>query len=205
MRLQPEQFIREAAEGAFSQTYSPLEIILSDDCSQDKTSDILKEMAAEYVGPHKIVLNRNECNIGIGEHVNTILGISSGELIVLAAGDDISTPRRVTTLFDYWKENEKPSAIQSDYQKVDDKGGIVEKHHNVGKPGVLRKYLVTSSDVSMPFYRASGILIKGCSSCYAREVFEKFGPLKDVSTEDNILSFRAALMGGIFAFFAKKG
>jgi len=27
-----EQYIREAVEGAFAQTYSPLEIILSDDC-----------------------------------------------------------------------------------------------------------------------------------------------------------------------------
>jgi len=28
-----ERFISEALEGAFAQTYSPLEIILSDDCS----------------------------------------------------------------------------------------------------------------------------------------------------------------------------
>ena len=31
-----EQYIREAVEGAFSQTYEPLEIILSDDCSSDR-------------------------------------------------------------------------------------------------------------------------------------------------------------------------
>jgi len=32
-----EQYIREAVEGAFAQTYEPLEIILSDDCSSDRT------------------------------------------------------------------------------------------------------------------------------------------------------------------------
>jgi hypothetical protein len=32
-----EKYIREAVEGAFSQTYEPLEIILSDDCSTDRT------------------------------------------------------------------------------------------------------------------------------------------------------------------------
>ena len=32
-----ERFIREAIEGAFAQTYQPLEIILSDDCSSDRT------------------------------------------------------------------------------------------------------------------------------------------------------------------------
>ena len=30
-----EKYIREAVEGAFAQTYAPLEIILSDDCSTD--------------------------------------------------------------------------------------------------------------------------------------------------------------------------
>lgn len=42
-----ERFIREAVEGAFSQTYSPLEIILSDDCSSDRTFEIIKDVAAE--------------------------------------------------------------------------------------------------------------------------------------------------------------
>mgnify|MGYP005853322247 CR=1 FL=1 len=32
-----EQYIREAVEGAFSQTYEPLEMILSEDCSNDRT------------------------------------------------------------------------------------------------------------------------------------------------------------------------
>jgi glycosyltransferase involved in cell wall biosynthesis len=41
-------------EGAFSQTYSPLEIILSDDCSSDRTFEIMEEMAREYQGPHLV-------------------------------------------------------------------------------------------------------------------------------------------------------
>jgi glycosyltransferase involved in cell wall biosynthesis len=45
-----ERYIREAVEGAFSQTYSPLEIILSDDCSSDSTFEIIREMAGAYVG-----------------------------------------------------------------------------------------------------------------------------------------------------------
>ena len=43
-----EKYIREAVEGAFSQTYEPLEIILSDDCSSGGTFEIMQEIAAEY-------------------------------------------------------------------------------------------------------------------------------------------------------------
>ena len=41
-----ESIIRKAVEGAFAQTYIPLEIVLSDDCSTDRTFDIMREMAA---------------------------------------------------------------------------------------------------------------------------------------------------------------
>ena len=47
-----EAFIREAVEGAFSQTYSPLEIIISDDCSKDQTYEIVKQMADAYRKGH---------------------------------------------------------------------------------------------------------------------------------------------------------
>ena len=40
-----EQFVREAVEAALAQTYSPLEIILSDDCSDDRSFEIMQEMA----------------------------------------------------------------------------------------------------------------------------------------------------------------
>ena len=77
-----ELFIREAVEGAFAQTYSPLEIILSDDCSSDGTFEIMEDMAASYKGPHKIILNRNTVNRGTGDHVNHVMKLAEGDLIV---------------------------------------------------------------------------------------------------------------------------
>src|ERR1017187_4006697 len=100
-----EQFIREAVEGALAQTYSPLEIILSDDCSPDRTFEIMQEMAAAYRGPHKIILNRNPKNLGIGAHVNRGMELAKGEWIVVAAGDDISLPERTARLAEKWKSS----------------------------------------------------------------------------------------------------
>ena len=37
-----EDFVEDAVKGALSQTYENLEIILSDDCSTDKTFDEIK-------------------------------------------------------------------------------------------------------------------------------------------------------------------
>src|SRR4051812_14455329 len=59
-----ERYIREAVAGALAQTYQPLKIVISDDCSTDRTFEIVREMASAYTGPHKIVLRRNPKNLG---------------------------------------------------------------------------------------------------------------------------------------------
>src|SRR5690554_7860762 len=79
-----EEYIREAVEGAFSQTYEPLEIILSDDCSTDRTFEIMQAMAAEYTGPHEIRVRRNEGNVGVIDHVLKVAKVSKGKLFIVA-------------------------------------------------------------------------------------------------------------------------
>ena len=63
--------MRAAIEGAFAQTYQPLEILLSDDCSPDGTYRVMQEMAAAYAGPHRVILNRNPKNLGITRRTST--------------------------------------------------------------------------------------------------------------------------------------
>jgi len=91
---QHAKFIRETLESAFAQTYSPLEIVVSDDASTDGSWDLIREAAAAYRGPHQIVLNRNERNLGIGAHLNRCFRMCRGEIIVQADGDDVSLPQR---------------------------------------------------------------------------------------------------------------
>ncbi len=71
-----ENHIEEAVQGAFSQTYSQLEIVLSDDCSTDRTFEIMERMANAYQGPHKIVLNRVGREHRFVQKLRKISGIS---------------------------------------------------------------------------------------------------------------------------------
>ena len=101
-----EQYIREAVEGAFSQTYEPLEIILSDDCSSDRTFEIMKEMAAAYEGPHEVQIRQSAVNAGILAHVLRVSREASGDYIIVAAGDDISQPKRTEIIAEAASRNE---------------------------------------------------------------------------------------------------
>src|SRR4051794_34557301 len=94
MTYNQSRFVREAVQGALAQTYQPLEILFSDDCSTDGTFEIIQETVKNYSGPHTIVLNRNERNLGVSEHLNKIVALANGELIIAADGDDVSNPHR---------------------------------------------------------------------------------------------------------------
>ena len=187
-----EPFIREAVEGAFSQTYSPLQIILSDDHSRDPTFDIMREMVSRYTGPHEVVLNRNTANLGIGGHVNRVMEIAGGELIVVAAGDDVSLPDRCEQLFKYWRETGcKLKSIYSDAILIDKMGQAIdyETGFTTGPPfiGSLDEMLLKL----MPG-------VKGCTHAWTRDVFRRFGPiLPDTVYEDRVIPLRSHLSGGI--------
>lgn len=185
-----DRFIKEAVEGAFSQTYSPLEIILSDDCSSDMTFDIMKQMAENYSGPHKIILNRNNRNLGIGSHINRIMELENGELIVGAAGDDISLPERVQENYEaFLKSGEKAMSIHSSCILIDEKGnrlGLKQDFPNGFRIDI--DHIVTNCQTK----------VWGCAHAWHRKVFETFGNLlNEVKLEDEVIPFRSLLIGEI--------
>lgn len=191
-----ERFVRDAVAGAFAQTYSPLEIILSDDCSVDGTYRLMQELAAAYRGPHAVVLNRNGSNLGLGRHVSKVMAMSRGEFVVVAAGDDISLPRRTDALFGLWSAQGRPSAVCSETIAIDESGlelpeSPIGRRHSVpknqAKAELVRAYL-----------RGSLPMVLGCSAAYSRNVFEIFGEFpKELFSEDYVASLRAWFLEGV--------
>lgn len=178
-----EQFIREAVEGAFAQTYSPLQIILSDDCSPDRTFEIMEKMAANYAGPHEIHLNRNKQNRGLAGHINQVMSLARGELIVVAAGDDISLSSRVEKNVSFYLSERKPDSIFSDYFDMDENSNqIDERIWGSSKEQTVEEFILH------PY-------VLGAAHAWTSRIFNEFGPLReDVLCEDQVIPFRAYFM-----------
>ncbi|MGA3266059.1 MAG: glycosyltransferase [Verrucomicrobiota bacterium] len=203
-----ERYVREAVNGVLSQTYSPLEIVLSDDCSKDNTYRVMSEMAADYKGAHKIILNRNETNLHVGRHVNRAMELATGEFIVMGACDDISLPRRVQTLYEKWRETDgRAFCIMSNAAAIDQNGKVIASHffhaENDTNPGriVLRRYddRVRVSLLKTGYrevWYASGVL--GATNAIQRKIYDEFGPLwGTLFGEDEALCYRANILGGV--------
>jgi glycosyltransferase involved in cell wall biosynthesis len=184
-----ERFIREALRGALAQTYSPLQIIVSDDCSQDETFEIIQQELAGYDGPHQILLNRNDRNLGLAGHYNRVMELARGDLIVSAAGDDVSLPTRTEELVRLWSD-EGAFSVYSNSITMKEDGGSMEDTDELAISAPLGDWRGLVESGRRP--------VAGCTHAWDRTVFDTFGPLPESDIhEDWVIPFRSALLGKI--------
>lgn len=188
MAYNQQNFIEAAAKSAFDQTYRPLEIIFSDDCSTDDTFAIMKRLTSSYDGPHSIRLNRNDQNLGFIPHLNKVFEMCQGALIVYNAGDDISEPNRVAELYAAFRDT-RPLLVHSDVYNMNPDGsmsGLVTTRHAAIAAMEIREVAVAMS---------LGI---GASCAWNPDIVRLFGPIAYNSTYDDLIFFfRARLLGRI--------
>lgn len=160
-----EEYIREAVEGAFRQDYQPMDIVLSDDCSTDSTFEIMKKMADAYEGPHNVTVVRNPANMGSFAHIVARGREAVSDIVVVAAGDDISVPQRTSRIVDAFTE--EAGCVFSRVSIIDEQGNVVAAAAD--RPlhlGVLRLFL------HHPDSSNSAKAIQGCSAAYRQWVFD---------------------------------
>ena len=183
-----EQYIREAVEGAFAQTYEPLEIILSDDCSNDRTFEIMQEMAAAYDGPHDIRLRKNELNRGLAGHINDLIADATGSILSWAAGDDIAHPNRTAVFVDKLLEDKENIGAHSCVEEIDLKSQQLK----------IRRHRDAKKDLSLKHVVEQGVSVISQSHAFYKRAFDHFGPLReDVTNEGIVMAFRETALGKV--------
>jgi hypothetical protein len=180
--------VAAAIKAALAQECVPIEIILSDDASADGTFEILQNFAKTYTGPHHVIARRNAINLGINPHLEYLVDCAESDLIIWAAGDDISTPDRAQKVIDAHSQT-GAKLFFSDAETCTKDGGEGQ--------AVYKKAL---------FYRAFNLkeaaisfsLFLGATAATHKSLFKAYGPLPNAHAhEDLILGFRAAMEDSI--------
>lgn len=86
-----EDFIEDAINSVINQTYTDLEILVTDDGGTDKTADLVKQMA----NLDSRIRFFPKSNGGIGSACNHMLSFAKGEYALQLDGDDALTPETV--------------------------------------------------------------------------------------------------------------
>lgn len=190
-----EKFVEEAVRGALSQDFPNLEIIISDDCSTDRTFDVIKETVSNYTGPHKIILNRNEYNLGLISHYNKINQLSHGEIIILGSGDDVSLPNRTSVAVQVFLDNPNVMSLSSETELIDEEGNFL----NHGYEYHLRKGGYSIMSLTEYIFFRHFYLYPGTSRVLRRDVIDKF-PIITSAPDEDIYTFVRSLYIGDIAF-----
>ena len=89
-----EQFLRQQLDSIYNQTYPRIEVVVSDDCSTDKTIKILEEYQSRY----GLIYSSNDFNLGLIKNFEKVISLCSGDYIALSDQDDVWKPKKIETL-----------------------------------------------------------------------------------------------------------
>jgi glycosyltransferase involved in cell wall biosynthesis len=184
MTYRMERTVERAVHSALSQTV-PCEIIVSDDASGDSGIELAARIAASYSGQHRLIVRRNEANLGLCRHIDTVSRIATGEIFVFMSGDDVSYAHRVQTLLEAFATLPDAYAVGSTVDEIDETDRIIRRGV-WGAPSPLdqRRFLHAG--------RLGALL--GASIAVRREVLSLFPPLSGL-VEDHMLTQRALVLG----------
>ena len=86
-----EDTVKASIESILSQSYKNIELIITDDCSSDRSLSIIKN----YLDEKNVKLIENSDNKGLTKSLNTMIKVASGEFIARQDADDISLEKEL--------------------------------------------------------------------------------------------------------------
>jgi len=107
-----EKYLRDCIDSVVNQTYQNLEIICVNDCSTDKSLEILEEYAAK---DKRIKIITNEKNSGLGVTRNVGIDAAHGKYILFIDSDDWLNLTACEKLISKAKENDSDVVFYSIY------------------------------------------------------------------------------------------
>ncbi|RCX33458.1 glycosyltransferase [Thioalbus denitrificans] len=138
-----EDYIRDCVMSVIAQREDvSLEVIIGDDCSNDKTKQILKKLKTTY--PDIITVVRHEANLGYGAlNLRSILPLTRGRYIAHLDGDDFWLPGKLRQQMQYMEKNDGCVAVCTNSLCLDKNGVALGVFNNQGKiKRISRTYLM---------------------------------------------------------------
>jgi glycosyltransferase involved in cell wall biosynthesis len=179
-----EEYITESIESAFNQDYKgELEYVISDDGSIDRTFEIIENIISRFNNKN-VLLNRHIKNLGLANNVNYVLNNANGDYVVLADGDDIFMPSRVSQAIEYFLSHPDALIVDGGYNVVDTNGKVwLTVNQNGGSVYTIR-------DLS-PWRE---IWCNGCCRTIRRELISLYPDLNNELYDHDLPIIARALM-----------
>ena len=128
--------LRESLATIRAQDYSPIEILISDNCSEDDTERVCRELAE---ADPRIRYVRHGANIGLHGNHNFCMDASRGEYLCIFHDHDTRDLRAVSKYVAFLEEHPFVGVVCSDWDLINDAGeriGVRDHRVNPVTPGL---------------------------------------------------------------------
>lgn len=167
------RFLQESLETICAQDYSPLEILISDNCSNDETEEVCRKIAQ---ADPRIRYVRQTRNIGLYANHNFCINESCGEFLCFFHDDDRRHPRIVNEYVSFLVRHPDVGIVCSDWELINGTGErIGARDHNVKpiRPGL--EYIERTLRSGRSSVAAQGVMIRRATLGHVR--FDEHGPI----------------------------
>ncbi len=113
-----------AIESILDQNFRDFEFVIVDDCSTDKTFEILEQYRCLDT---RIKIVRNAENLGVARSLNKAIALTQSPFIARMDGDDISLPTRLEKQLDYMQTHPAVGVLGTQSIFIDEQGRYSEQ------------------------------------------------------------------------------
>ncbi|WP_252247350.1 glycosyltransferase family 2 protein [Clostridium sp. ZBS4] len=139
--------IEKTIQSVLNQRYNNFEIIIIDDCSTDRSVEIIENLSKT---DKRILIYKNKNNLGVSLTRNLGITIARGEFIAFLDSDDIWKPLKLQRQLDYIKKEDIDLCYTS-YEIINDKnetdGDIRFVPRNINYNNLLKENIICCSTV----------------------------------------------------------
>jgi len=154
-------YLKDAIESILYQTFTDFEFIIVDDASTDNSYKIIEEYSKK---DKRIVMLRNEKNLGIAESRTKGTKYAKGKYIAVADADDISISTRLEKQHNYLEQHNDCGVV----------GGFIELFDSdTGKIIGVRKYYEDDTNLRKRLFLYCPVAQPVCM--IRKEVFDNLG------------------------------
>lgn len=122
-----EKYVRETLASVFAQTYKNIEIVLVDDCSKDKSAEIITKLKEQHP---EIIYFLQPHNMGAGAARNKALELATGQYVAFLDSDDVWFPPKTARQIALMKKKKSPFSYAA-IEMMDESGKIIKKKRNI--------------------------------------------------------------------------
>lgn len=181
-----EKYIHQAVQSIIEQSFTNWELLICDDASNDKTFELLEQIAK---GDGRIILFKNSINKGKTYSVNTIYKHTLGEYVTIHDADDISHVNRLEKQLNFLEKNIDYVFCGTNFRTVSINGSFLFNSNLKTEHDELIKGLLNESQFHGPTILFRKNVLDSLNQIY-RPFFKDYN-------EDYDLCCRAAIKGKI--------